>query len=57
MKYGVDQLKAMSTVVGLVLVVLDVPFRYRFDTERHLVATLSGVSELGCEVIVMFSDL
>ena len=34
-----DQLSAMSTGVGLVLVVLDVPFRYRVDSEQHLVAS------------------
>jgi len=52
MKYGVDQLRAMSTGVGLVLVVLDFPFRYRVDTEQYIVATLIGVSELRCKVIV-----
>jgi len=57
MKYGVGQLRAMSTGVGLVLVVLDVTFCYRVDTEQYLVATLSGVSELGCKVIIMLSDL
>ena len=33
----------MSTGVSLVLVVLDVPFRYRIDTEQLLVASEEGL--------------
>jgi hypothetical protein len=33
----------MSTGVGLVLVVLDVTFRYRVVSERHLVASEEGL--------------
>jgi len=42
----VEQLRAMLCGVGLVLVVLDVPFRYRIGTEQLLVASEEGLTSV-----------